>query len=80
MDKKSCDRLSEITPTLHIKHVSKLQREADFLILQYSYSTREILAFGWISLALRGSGAFSGGERKEKKIGVPPAPQMILKT
>ena len=35
----------------------------------YIYYTRETPAFGGISLAIRGSGAFGGG--KKNKIGVP---------
>ena len=55
-----------------------------------SYITREIPAFGGISLALRGSGASGAhlGDRclwrrwknEKKEIGAPDAPQMVLKT
>ena len=40
---------------------------------QQLYETRETPAFGGNSLALRGSGAFGGGERekKKKKFGAP---------
>ena len=37
--------------------------------------TRKTTAFGGISLALRGSGAFGGG-KKNKKIGAPVTPQV----
>ena len=55
-------------------------------------NTRETHAFGGISLALRGSGAFGGGVRKKnwgargalfgaaamkKKFGAPAVPQMV---
>ena len=43
---------------------------------------RETTAFGGISLALRGSGAFGGGKKKMKKniFGALLAPQMVSKT